>query len=233
MIEATGGREPQGTGLDRLAGQRAHLRNVLGRRRLAGCSTIAHDEHAQGGVWHLGGDVHVELPLRQAIHVIGKARPVPRQAGGHDDLGDVLHPLHQLHQSLSILWFARREPDPAVAHDDRGDAVGGGRSEPVGPGHVPVVVRVDVHESGGHEPTGAVDLLRSRPVDLAHGRDHASANGHIADEARSAAAVDDGAVPHYQVIGLAHLPMPSVDPTGSLLVRVDSEMPPRTLVNAP
>jgi hypothetical protein len=84
------------------------------------------------------------------------------------------------------------EADAAVAHHDRGDAVRRRRDEPMVPGGLAVVVRVDVDEAGRDGQAAGVDLLAPAPGHAADGRDAVAAHRHVGFARIAAAAVDDG-----------------------------------------
>ena len=70
-------------------------------------------------------DVSVELSIRQAVEIVGKALPVPRQAFGQNREGDILHAFHQTNEAIMIFRLARSESDAAISHHHCRDAVQG------------------------------------------------------------------------------------------------------------
>ncbi len=82
--------EAQRPDLDRLFGQRPHLGQVVGGRRLAVGATLTHHVDPQRGMRQIGGDVDVAPAGLQRVQVFGERLPRPGQSVGHDDAGNVL-----------------------------------------------------------------------------------------------------------------------------------------------
>ena len=70
-----------------------------------------------------------------------------------------------------------------------------------------VVMRVNVHEAGGDDPPGGVDLLGPHAVDAADGGDQPVLDGHVAGEGRRPGAIDDQAVTDHAIVLHACLPL--------------------------
>ena len=133
----------------------AHLRQVLGGRRLAVGAALAHHVDPQRRVRQIGRDIDVALARLQRVEVLREGLPVPRQAVGHDHAGDVLHPVHHVDQHVVVFRPARREADAAVAHHHGGDPVRGRRRQSLRPDRLAVVVGVHVDEAGRDQQPGA------------------------------------------------------------------------------
>ncbi len=122
VVVGAAGAEAGRSGDDRLAGERAHLGDVVVARGDAGEGSLAHHVDAQRVVGDLTHDVDGARAHVDRVHVVGERLPVPADALGERGAGDVLHAFHQLDEPLAILLAHRREADPAVAHHAGGDA---------------------------------------------------------------------------------------------------------------
>src|SRR5690606_21896170 len=169
VIDRARGREAEGAGLQRFSDQPRHLPPVLGRRGFAVRPAFSHDVDPQRRMADLSGDIQVVVPLCQRIHVVGEGLPVPGEPFGQDHFGNVLDPFHQADQSIVVGGAAGSEPDAAIAHDDAGYAQARRWVEPVGPGSLAVVMRMDVNEAGCGEQTPRIDLFSARAGERSHG----------------------------------------------------------------
>jgi hypothetical protein len=102
MVEGARGREAERSGPHGIARKCRHGLVILRRRRLAARAALAHHIDAQCGVRQLRADVHVEVALREPIHVVRKAFPGPGQSCAQHRLGNILDAFHQLNQPLMI-----------------------------------------------------------------------------------------------------------------------------------
>ena len=112
--------------------------------RLVLRAALAHHVGAHRAVRHLRADVERARHALERVEVLGEALPLPADALGERGARDVLDALHQADQPVVAVGARRREADAAVAHHDRRDAVPRRRREVRVPGHLPVVVGVDV-----------------------------------------------------------------------------------------
>ncbi|MBA7693607.1 hypothetical protein ES703_102194 [subsurface metagenome] len=126
MIERTRCGETERAGAHGFRRELRHRLVVLLRRGIAARAALAHHIDAQRRMRQLRADIHVEVPLRQPVHVIGKALPRPGNAGAQHRLGNVFHAFHQLDQPRVVGRLARRKADAAIAHF--GDAPAGNRN---------------------------------------------------------------------------------------------------------
>ena len=115
--------EAEGAGANPFRGDAAHLRDLVGRRRLAVGTPLAHHEQAERAVAHLRGEVDVVRAAFERVQVLADAAPVPGQALVQRRAGNVLDTFHQLDELRVVGGTDGGEADAAVAHDDRGDAV--------------------------------------------------------------------------------------------------------------
>ena len=99
-----------------------------------------------------------------------------------------------------VLGAARREADAAVAHQGGGDPVRRRRRHPFGPDGLPVVVGVEVDESGGDKQSGRLDLPGAFALDGADRDDDAVGHGDVAPVCLTTQTVDDGAIADDQVV---------------------------------
>ena len=198
-VEARGG-EPQCAGLERRAGQPAHLDHVLGRRVVI--AALAHHVEPHGHVRHLRAHVH-RVRRIDAVEVLGERLPAPGNAVVQRRARDVLHALHQFHQPVLGPGTHGGEPDTAVAHDDRRHAMPARRRDVLVPADLAVVVGVDVDEAGSEEVALGVDDASSlgptgsRRRDV---RDLPIVDHDVPAPRRSAGAVHDSRVPDDQVV---------------------------------
>jgi hypothetical protein len=135
----------------------------------------------------------------------GKDLPTPVDTFGQRGAGDVFDALHELDQKRLLSRAHRGEADAAVAHDHRGDPVPAGRRQVGIPGGLAVVVGVHVDPAWRHQLVPGVDLAPAAAGHLADGDDAAVVYGDVTGEARTAGAVDDGAVANDQIV---HVPLP-------------------------
>ena len=71
-----------------------------------------------------------------------------------------------------------------ISHHDRGDPMTSRRLEGVFPGHLTVVVRVDIDESRSYQLTLRIDFLLSLSFKIADVRDQPTNDGDISFERR-------------------------------------------------
>ena len=199
VVEAARGRKAQRPGPDRLIDDRPHGGDILHRGRLALQRPRAHDVDAQGRMGNLRRDIEIEGAALEHVEVFGKGLPVPWQASGHDRFGNVLHPFHQPDQAVPVALAAGGKADPAIAGDDRSHTVLRARLQPLGPGGMAIIMRVNVDKAGGHHPVARVDLLRAAPGEAADRGDAPRAHRDIAGKAAFAAAIDNRAIADDQI----------------------------------
>ncbi len=194
MVVAAPGAEPGGPRLQGLAQQALHGTDVLGGGFFVGQRPLTHHIHAQGVVRHLHQIVQAARRDRQRIHVLRKALPVPADAFVQRSARDVLHTLHQLDQVILMPRALGGKAHAAVAHDQGGHTVVDAGGKALVPSHLPVVVGVDVHKTGGDPQARGVQCLPGRLVHMAHRHNAAAAHPHIRHTGGRAGAVNHGAV---------------------------------------
>jgi hypothetical protein len=104
---------------------------------------------------------------------------------------DVFNALHQSDEHLVLIGSARRETHPAVAHHNGRDAMGRRGDEPILPGSLAIVVRMDVDEPGRDDPAVGVNLVAGTPLHLSYGDDATARDGNIGFKRLSAGSIDD------------------------------------------
>ncbi len=161
--------ESQRAGLERIAHQRRHLRDVVRRRFLVARAALAHHVGAQRSVRHLRANVEHSRHLLDRVHVFGKRFPAPLDSFGERTARDVLDAFHQADQKFLLARLNRRKADSAVAHHDRRNAVPARRTEVRIPGDLAVIVRVDINPSRRDDEAAGVDLA-TRPRRLSRRR---------------------------------------------------------------
>ena len=204
VVEGARGREAQRAGSHGVSGERRHRPVVLRRCGIAARAALAHHIDAQRRVRQLRADIHVEVPLRQPVHVIRKAFPGPGNAGAQHRLGNVLDALHQLDQPEMVCRPARRKADAAIAHDRRGDAVLRRGRDVLAPGDLAVIMGVDVDKARRDQFALRVDLFLAGCRDLADFGDAAARDRHIGFEQITTLAIGDGAATDHEVWGRGH-----------------------------
>ena len=192
------GGEPEGTGLEAGTHDRAHLLEVVVGGVVEG--PLAHHVGPDGGVRDVGPDVEGEAAGRQRVEVLGEALPPPADPLGQRRAGDVLDSLHQLDQRRLAAGTDRREAHTAVAQHGRGHPVPARRRQVVVPGHLAVVVGVDVDEAGGDHQAVGVDLVPDRTGDPSHLGDRAAGDGDVGRPGGRPGAVDHGAPTDHDVV---------------------------------
>jgi hypothetical protein len=204
--EAARGREPEGAGVDGLAGERRHAGDVVagGGRLLEAAG--AHHVVAQGAVADHAADVEAERAPAERGEVVAVGLPAPVEPG-HDRVGrDVLDGLHHLGEVGLLAGADRGERHAAVAEHDRRDAVPARRAGDRVPEQLGVEVGVDVDEPGRHEPVGGVDLAAAPLGHVADGGDAPAVDRHLRAAGRGAGPVGDLATPDHDVVHAAVLP---------------------------
>ncbi len=142
----------------------------------------------------IGADVHVILTRAQEIEKFGEGFPFPGNPLRHHHAGDILNPFHQTDEVVMIVRSAGRETDAAVAHDRGCHAMGGGGGEPLRPGGLRVIMRMDIDKAGRDQLAAGVDDLIGGAVNPADGRNFPVQNGDIGLKRFSAASIRDGSV---------------------------------------
>ena len=199
VLDRARGRKADGAGVHRLGCQPPHLVAVSLGGRLAPRSALAHHVHAQRGMRQLRGDVDVKGLGLQRVQVFGEAFPAPGEALGQHGARQVFDAFHEFDQHVALLRPARREANTTVAHDAGGDAVPGRRRELFAPHRLRVVVGVDIDETGRDDLAGGVDFQRAGAQVGTHRRDRMTIDSDVANEGRTARAIDDGAAPDHYV----------------------------------
>ena len=194
MVVAAPGTEPGGASLQGFAQQRTHGLDVLRRGLLVGQGTFLHHIHAQGVVRHLQQIVQAARRDGQRVHVLRKAFPIPANALVQRRPRNVFDALHQLDQVVLMARTFRSKAHTAVAHEQRGHAMVDAGGEALVPSHLPVVVGVNVHKTGGDPQACGVHDLVGGFVHLAHRHNAASTHTHIGHTGRCTRAVHHGAV---------------------------------------
>ena len=162
MAERARRGEAEGSGLHRLARERAHLGDVRGGGLLVLGAALPHHISAQRSVRQLYRDVDGPLAPVEHIEELRKRLPAPLHAFVQCGARDVLHSLHQLDEPALSAGPHRREADTAVARHDGGHAVRRRRLEHVVPGGLAVVVRVRIDEARRDDATRCVEGLTRR-----------------------------------------------------------------------
>src|SRR5665213_985921 len=94
---------------------------------------------------------------------------------------------------------ARREADAAIAHDRGGDAVLRRRRDVLAPGHLAVIMGVDIDKAGRHQFALGVDLVGALAQDLADFADAAIGDRDVGFEKLAARSVGDVAAANHEV----------------------------------
>ena len=210
------GRETERAGADAFFDDGRHLRDVILGRDSARTLPVTEHVGANRTVRHMGAHVDRTRQFFERIEIFGEGLPVPAHAFGQRGAGDVLDPFHQADQPFVLVGLGRSEADAAIAHDDRGDTVPAGRGHFLVPGRLPVVMRVDVHEAGGHQQACRIDLFRRVAGHSADLRNKPVLDGDVAGETRCAGPVDDGAATDDR-IECGHVVILSLGREGSTL----------------
>ena len=117
---------------------------------------------------------------------------------------NVFDAIHQPDQRVAVLRLARREANAAIADHRRGDAVETGRRQLAVPGHLPVIMRVDVDEARRDEQARRIDLFCAGLLYGADSGDVAVLEPDIRDEGRGAGSVDHRSVADDEMKTFTH-----------------------------
>lgn len=147
----------------------------------------------------LHANIHVELPLRQGIEIVGEALPVPGQTLDHHRVGNILDSLHQVNQPVSVLGLAGGEAHAAISHHDRGHPVPGGGLHPVVPCRLTVIMGMNVDEAGRHDQAAGVDPLPGLAGYLSDLHDLAVSDANVGHETIRAGAIHDRSATDDQI----------------------------------
>ena len=207
VIERARGREAEGPGPQPFRGEFGHAPSVLLGGGLAVGAALAHHIDPQGSVRHLSRDIGIVGTCGNGIEEIREAVPVPRQSFAQHDFGNVLHALHQVDQHVVLILVAGREADAAIAEQHGRGAGPRGRRQPVAPGHLCIVMRVNVDEARRDELAACVDLLGALGNAVADGRDPAVDREKIRLIGIATRTIDDRAVADHQA-GTGHAKAP-------------------------
>ena len=204
VVHRARGREAKRAGAHGLAGQFAHLRDVLRIGRLQARGAFAHHVDAQRAVGQLRRDVDVARAGVQVVQILTEGLPLPLEAFVKRRAGNVFDAFHQLDQAVVIGGAHRGKADSAVAHHRGGHAVQAGGLHAVGPGGLAVVVGVDVDEARRDEFAAGVDLVGARAGELADRGNAAVADGDVAFAQVVAQAIGERAAANHQIECLGH-----------------------------
>ncbi|CAB4633561.1 unannotated protein [freshwater metagenome] len=149
----------------------------------------------------LRSDIHGPLALIECIEIIGVGHPVPRHSLGESDTGNVFNTFHQMNELLAAFGRHRCEANTAIAGHDRGNSVRYRWLEDFVPRNLPIEMRMNIDESWSYKQPGGVDFLSAVTdncsADLSQ---HAIGDSEISNESCAARAVDDCAIPDYQIM---------------------------------
>ena len=194
-----GGRKAHRAGRHRFVQQRRDALGLVGRCR-ALHRFLAHHEMAKRRERREKADVDSNAAALRRVHELGKAFPVPGDALAQRVEGNRLDVDQVPGRDLANLGLARRDADAAVAHHDRGHAVPRGAGEQRIPANLRVVVRMRIDEARRDDQFAGVDGALRAVADLADFRDRSILDRDIRANARSAGAVDHGAVFDYEIV---------------------------------
>ena len=156
VADRPGGREPDRTGVERLAHDRPHRRH-LGDGGLPLGRVVTHDVVAERGVAEQRRDVELERQRIERVEVLGEGLEGPRDALREGVERHALDVLQHPHDGVAVGRTRRCEPEAAVAHDHGGDAVPRRGGEVGVPQDLGVVVGVRVDEAGRQHEAVEVD----------------------------------------------------------------------------
>ena len=196
--------EAERAGGDRLAGEAAHLDDLVGASPSSRVgAALAH--HVQPQRARAAPARPTSMSCGRAlerVEVLGEALPVPPQALVQRGAGDVLDALHQLDQALVVARAHRREPDAAVAHHHGRDAVPRRRQQQIAPTWPARRSGCGCRRSPGVTIAPSASMRRAAgPVTRADVGDPAVVDGDVGGERCRAGAVDDGAAGDDEVMG--------------------------------
>ena len=200
--DRAGGRRPHRPGADRLAHERAHLRDLLCSCHVVG-PALTQDVGAQRAVRDEARDVEDAWGPLDLVQVLAEGFPIPVDALGQGGARDVLDALHEPDQPLAVGGSCGREPDPAVSGDHRGHTVPTRGGDLGVPGHLAVVVGVDVHPPRRDEQSAGVHDAASPPIDVPDGGDDAALQGDVGLAERPAGAIGNRSPLDDQVVHAA------------------------------
>ena len=132
------------------------------------------------------------LAAREKIEIFGKSFPgAPGHALVERRAGNILHAFHQFDQLPLAARRHRRKAHAAIAHHHGGDAVRGRRIDLVVPGHLAVVMGMDIHPARRRQRAIGGDRLPSGLIDLSARNDLAVLNPEVAVLRRRSSPVHD------------------------------------------
>ena len=184
--------ETHGPGPHGLFHQGGHSREILRGGGLLVPTPLAHDIIAQGSMGELRAHVQGVFPARNQVKVFGEGLPF---APGHSLVercpGNILDPLHQLDQFTLATRGHGGKADPAIAHHHGGHTVGGRGVHLVVPGHLAIVMGMNIDPAGRRQGAVSRDRLAGFLVDPTPGHDLSVAYSEIAVLRRCSRAVND------------------------------------------
>ena len=200
VADRNGGAEADGAGLHRLMHQLLHRADFVGRRGTLG-RLFAHHIETQRRMAEQRRHVDRRAALFESIEILREGFEWPRHAEARFQRFEAhaFDLLEGLHDHLAMDFPGRRYTEAAVADHRRGDTVPRRDGQHAIPQDLGVVVRVHVDEARRDDLAGRVDRLRRGTLGLAERHDLAVLDAEVADEARLAGAVDDGAAGNPEV----------------------------------
>src|SRR3954471_3956654 len=97
--------------------------------------------------------------------------------------------------------MAGGEADAAIAQQDGGNTVPRGGYQALAPGHLCIVMGVDVDETGRYQLFAGVNFFKATRDAAADGADHSVLDADVGLIRVAAAAINDGAAANHQVRG--------------------------------
>ena len=146
-------------------------------------------------MWHLGADVHHAWHLFETVHIFRERFPVERHSFRQDGTGNILDTFHKINQVVGLVCPYRRKPYTAVTKNSSRDAVPGRWCEVRVPGGLPVIVRVDINKSWGHQKSPGVNFPCCGPFTITDVDNETVLDGNVRPSCGCTRAINDHAAP--------------------------------------
>ena len=209
MQHGARGGKAERTCFDAVFNNIGHFFDIFGRCRFIIGTALAHHISAHGAMRNLCRDIQRARHFIQRVQIFGEGFPLPVNAFSQRRARNILNPFHQINEPIMLVGFGRCEADAAIAHNGGGDTVPARRAEIGVPGHLPVIMGVNINPAGGDQITFGINFSLGFGVNRPDFRDFTALHGNIGLPRRRTRAVYQFGISNNKVKHV-RLPKPTI-----------------------
>lgn len=212
MVERIGGAEADRALSHRLGDKALHLGQFGGGCLFAHRCVVAHDSCAHGGMPDQYREVRVRAATANGVEIIAERLELPIDPGAQRINVHALDDRQIAHDQVAQMRRARHDAEPAISHHRRGDAERGRGGQGRVPGHLRVVMGVQVDDARHQRKAAGVHHLDGIGADFADLGDPPVLDRYIGTDRVMPEAIDDGRPANYQIMHSSAPLLPRDDP---------------------